>query len=322
MRRLPHALEAIDATTSLPRVRDEFVRGRGADDRSGVHRLVADRAAPARARRRRSSCTARTAVWSAASRSTCPSTRLTEYRGGSCDRLGAVRGGLAVRLDACATCCARAARSASTAGASAASSCARRLDYRALPFASSPNPYLESLMPRRRRRAERRVRQRRRVRLLRLEPRAALRLGHQRLAARRQRVRDGWSQSREPFWERVVRDGDAFRVYFFNDRGGIYALGYPVVTWLGHLINLGELRVLLRRRSTPCCWSAATLFNALTLADARQRPRAAARGALELLSQAVHRVRRVGRRAGRRAGRSRRAPTSRTSSGPASRRRR
>jgi hypothetical protein len=26
-----------------------------------------------------------------------------------------------------------------------------------------------------------------------------------------------------------------------NDRGGIYALGYPVITAFGHLINLAEL---------------------------------------------------------------------------------
>ena len=34
--------------------------------------------------------------------------------------------------------------------------------------------------------------------------------------------------SREPFWATLPRNGSRFRVYFMNDRGGIYALGYPV----------------------------------------------------------------------------------------------
>ena len=37
-------------------------------------------------------------------------------------------------------------------------------------------------------------------------------------------------ESREPFWTTVERDGETFRVYFLSDRGGIYALGYPVIT--------------------------------------------------------------------------------------------
>ena len=50
--------------------------------------------------------------------------------------------------------------------------------------------------------------------------------------------------SREPFWAAVDRDGGRFRVYFLTDRGGIYALGYPVVTWFGHFVNLAELMLL------------------------------------------------------------------------------
>jgi signal transduction histidine kinase/NADH:ubiquinone oxidoreductase subunit 6 (subunit J) len=34
-------------------------------------------------------------------------------------------------------------------------------------------------------------------------------------------------------------------VYFTNDRGGIYAIGYPVLTSFGHLVNLAELMVLV-----------------------------------------------------------------------------
>ncbi len=54
-------------------------------------------------------------------------------------------------------------------------------------------------------------------------------------------VVDRMTASRAPFWTPVTRDGERFRVFFFNDRNGIYALGYPVTPVLGHLINLGEL---------------------------------------------------------------------------------
>jgi signal transduction histidine kinase len=51
--------------------------------------------------------------------------------------------------------------------------------------------------------------------------------------------------SREPNWETLTREGRTFRVYLLNDRGGIYAIGYPVVTWFGHLVNLAELMTLV-----------------------------------------------------------------------------
>jgi signal transduction histidine kinase len=48
--------------------------------------------------------------------------------------------------------------------------------------------------------------------------------------------------SREPFWTSLARDdGRVYRVHFLNDRGGIYALGYPEVTTFGHLVNISEL---------------------------------------------------------------------------------
>jgi len=50
--------------------------------------------------------------------------------------------------------------------------------------------------------------------------------------------------SRDPFWTTIDRSDETFRVYLLNDRFGIYALGYPVITWLGHLINLSELVLL------------------------------------------------------------------------------
>jgi len=50
--------------------------------------------------------------------------------------------------------------------------------------------------------------------------------------------------SRDPFWATIDRDDRRFRVYLLTDRGGIYALGYPAVTWFGQLINLAELILL------------------------------------------------------------------------------
>src|SRR5262249_53277397 len=94
------------------------------------------------------------------------------------------------------------------------------LDYRALTFISSQNPYLESLRP---------------------DPADA-----SEVAATRdiEFVVYGWSRapiyasgsrvwplpddafeqmvnSREPFWGSVMRDGQLYRVYYINDRGGI-----------------------------------------------------------------------------------------------------
>ena len=63
-----------------------------------------------------------------------------------------------------------------------------------------------------------------------------------------------------------------FRVYFLNDRGGIYALGYPVITWFGHLVNLAEL-VVLTLVLYVLLLGGATVFNALAL----QTPIAAGR---------------------------------------------
>ncbi len=51
-------------------------------------------------------------------------------------------------------------------------------------------------------------------------------------------------QSRDPFW--ITRDTDAgtARVYFLNDRAGIYALGYPVPSVFEHLTRLSETAAL------------------------------------------------------------------------------
>src|SRR6185295_3046561 len=47
--------------------------------------------------------------------------------------------------------------------------------------------------------------------------------------------------SRTPFWTQLERRGERFDVYMQNDRGGIYGLGFPVVSPLGHLVNLADV---------------------------------------------------------------------------------
>jgi signal transduction histidine kinase len=51
-------------------------------------------------------------------------------------------------------------------------------------------------------------------------------------------------QSRDPVWARLQRNGEPFDVFLMNDRGGIYALGFPAVSTLGHLVNLAELTTM------------------------------------------------------------------------------
>ena len=51
-------------------------------------------------------------------------------------------------------------------------------------------------------------------------------------------------ETRSPVWAQLVRSNQPYDVYLLNDRGGVYALGFPQVTLLGHLMNLAELTVL------------------------------------------------------------------------------
>ncbi len=50
--------------------------------------------------------------------------------------------------------------------------------------------------------------------------------------------------SREPFWARAALGDEDYDVYFLNDRGGIYALGYPLTSPFGHMISVAEVIVL------------------------------------------------------------------------------
>ena len=136
------------------------------------------------------------------------------------------------------------------------------LDYRSLPFISSEGPYLESLGV------------------------SAPAPSEGSVARNLEFAVYGWSRapiyapgtsvwplddavfqrmvaSREPLWTTTRRDGEPFRVYFFNDSFGIYALGYPMISSLGHLINLGEL-VFLTGVLYLSLLAAATVFRAVT----------------------------------------------------------
>ena len=69
--------------------------------------------------------------------------------------------------------------------------------------------------------------------------------------------------SRQPFWATITRDdARTYRVYFLNDQGGIYALGYPIVTTFGHLVNLAEL-IFLTVVLYPLLVGAVKIFNAV-----------------------------------------------------------
>jgi signal transduction histidine kinase len=51
-------------------------------------------------------------------------------------------------------------------------------------------------------------------------------------------------ESRQPIWAELERGATEFDVYLLNNRGGIYALGFPVVSPLDHLVHLAELMML------------------------------------------------------------------------------
>jgi len=117
------------------------------------------------------------------------------------------------------------------------------LDYRTLPFISSQSPYLESLRPNRQIAPEG-VSGRDVEFIVYGWSRAPIFESGTQVWTLPDLVFQRLVQSRERFWARVDREGQGFRVYFLSDRGGIYALGYPVISWVGHLINIAELAML------------------------------------------------------------------------------
>jgi signal transduction histidine kinase len=119
------------------------------------------------------------------------------------------------------------------------------LDYQTLPFISSQNPYLESLRPDRKAQAEG-VAGRDVEFAVYGWSRAPIYASTTSVWSLPDAVFERTIGSRTPFWTTLTRDeGNEFRTYFLNDRGGIYALGYPAITWFGHLVNLAELVTLV-----------------------------------------------------------------------------
>jgi signal transduction histidine kinase len=51
-------------------------------------------------------------------------------------------------------------------------------------------------------------------------------------------------RARTPVWARLQRGDVNYDVYLLNDRGGIYALGFPIASGLDHLVSLAEITVL------------------------------------------------------------------------------
>ena len=52
-------------------------------------------------------------------------------------------------------------------------------------------------------------------------------------------------QSRVPFWTELTANGIDSNVYFSNNRYGIYALGFPILTIYDHLVRIAEIVALL-----------------------------------------------------------------------------
>src|SRR5206468_1201405 len=117
------------------------------------------------------------------------------------------------------------------------------LDYQTLPFISSQSPYLESLRPNPQAPPEG-VSGRDVEFVVYGWSRAPIFESGTRVWTLPDAVFQRLIESRAQFWATLDRDDEAFRVYFQSDRGGIYALGYPVISWTGHLINLAELVML------------------------------------------------------------------------------
>ncbi len=108
-------------------------------------------------------------------------------------------------------------------------------------------------------------------------------------------------RSRQPFWTRLSTDGEEYEVYLENDRRGIYALGYPVIPPIGHAINLAELTSLVGVMYFTLLLGGGAVQDAGR--EARHlRACAVARGARELLPEALPRVRRRVCHPGRHAG--------------------
>ena len=118
------------------------------------------------------------------------------------------------------------------------------LDYRALPFIASENPYTELLRPTGRPRQRGQAGQDVDLVIYGWSREPLFSSGQ-----------DAWSfdeplfqriyASRDPFWTTLSKGGRAYTTYVVNNRGGIYVLGYPVFGAFDHLVHLAELSTLI-----------------------------------------------------------------------------
>ncbi len=117
------------------------------------------------------------------------------------------------------------------------------LDYRTLPFVASRSPYLQTLVP-----ADQQTPTDLRARDVEFAvygwSRAPLYASGTAVWPLPDPIFEQMVAARAPVWGTLTRGTSRFRVYFLSDRGGIYALGYPVVTPFGHMVNLAEITTL------------------------------------------------------------------------------
>jgi signal transduction histidine kinase len=117
------------------------------------------------------------------------------------------------------------------------------LDPQDLPFISSQSPYLEALRPTRGPQAEAVSGRDVEFAMYGWSRRPIYAVGTE-IWTLPDPVFNRAVMSREPFWTTIERNDTTYRVYILNDRGGIYALGYPTIAWTGHLIRIAELMML------------------------------------------------------------------------------
>jgi signal transduction histidine kinase len=77
-----------------------------------------------------------------------------------------------------------------------------------------------------------------------------------------------YDPERRPFWESIPLGEDTYRVYFSNDRAGIYAIGYPQLTLFDHFVHLAEVSTLAAAAFVLVLFATA-VFTRLS----RERPR-------------------------------------------------
>jgi signal transduction histidine kinase len=116
-------------------------------------------------------------------------------------------------------------------------------DYGNLPFISSRNPYVELLLP-----SDRLQREGLTGRDVEFAvygwSRSLLYSDATTAWSLPDEVFEEVESSRAEVWARLTRGQQEYDVYLLNDRGGIYALGFPVIAPLDHLVNLAEVTVL------------------------------------------------------------------------------